>query len=87
MIQLIDALPQSIEIPENLSNYCIHKGSIAVNGVSLTIASIKENLIDIWIIPHTLNHTTFGIIKENDFVNIETDLIAKYVEKFQTYNN
>ena len=77
----------SIEIPEKLSNYCIHKGSIAVNGVSLTIASIKENLIDIWIIPHTLRYTTFGKIKEQDYVNIETDMIAKYIEKFNKTNH
>ena len=73
----------SIEIPQSLSEYCIHKGSITVNGVSLTIASIEENLIDIWIIPHTLSHTTFGSINEDDYVNIETDIIAKYVKKFQ----
>ena len=61
----------------------MHKGSVAINGVSLTIASIEENLIDIWIIPHTLSHTTFDSINENDYVNIETDIIAKYVKKLQ----
>ena len=76
-----------IEVPKDLLKYCIHKGSIAINGTSLTIASIKENLVDIWIIPHTLSHTTFGIIKENDYVNIETDIIAKYVEKIKKTNN
>ena len=59
---------------------------VPVNGVSLTIASIEENLIDIWIIPHTLSHTTFGVIKEDDYVNIETDIIAKYVEKINNTN-
>ncbi len=78
-----DSFIISIEIPQSLSGHCIHKGSITVNGVSLTIASIEENLIDIWIIPHTLSHTTFGAINENDYVNIETDIIAKYVKKFQ----
>ena len=71
-----------VQIPEKLANYCIYKGSITINGTSLTIASIKENLIDIWIIPHTLSRTTFDVIKENDYVNIETDIIAKYIEKF-----
>jgi len=71
-----------VQIPEKLANYCIYKGSITINGISLTIASIKENLIDIWIIPHTLSRTTFDVIKENDYVNIETDIIAKYIEKF-----
>ena len=78
-----DSFIISIEIPQSLSEYCIHKGSITVNGVSLTIASIEENLIDIWIIPHTLSNTTFGSINKNDYVNIETDIIAKYVKKFQ----
>ncbi len=78
-----DSFIISIVIPQSLSEYCIHKGSITVNGVSLTIASIEENLIDIWIIPHTLTHTTFGSINKNDYVNIETDIIAKYVKKFQ----
>jgi len=76
-----------IKIPIELKKYCIHKGSIAINGVSLTIASIKENLIDIWIIPHTLSHTTFGIIKESSYVNVETDVIAKYVEKLNRVND
>ena len=82
-----DSLIVSIELPLKVSNYCIHKGSIAVNGVSLTVASIKESLVDIWIIPHTLNHTTFNKIKKDDFVNIETDIIAKYVEKLYKVNN
>jgi len=82
-----DSFIISIEIPSSLSDYCVHKGSITVNGVSLTIASIEENLIDIWIIPHTLSHTTFGSINENDYVNIETDIIAKYVKKFQGLKN
>ena len=82
-----DSFVISIELPNNLLNYCINKGSIAINGVSLTIASIKENLIDIWIIPHTLSYTTFDVIKENDFVNVETDIFAKYIEKFNQINN
>ena len=82
-----DSFIVRIEIPDKLTNYCIHKGSIAINGTSLTIAKIKENLIDIWIIPHTLSQTTFGIIKESDYVNIETDIISKYVEKLNRTNN
>ena len=76
-----------IKIPDDLIKYCIQKGSIAINGTSLTIAMIKENLIDIWIIPHTLTHTTFGTINENDYVNIETDILAKYIEKLNKVNN
>ncbi len=76
-----------IKIPNDLIKYCIQKGSIAINGTSLTIAMIKENLIDIWIIPHTLTHTTFGTINESDYVNIETDILAKYIEKLNKVNN
>ena len=82
-----DSIVLNIELPKDLAIYCIHKGSIAINGVSLTIASIKENFIDIWIIPHTLSHTTFSIIKEDDIVNIETDVIAKYIKKFNQTNS
>ena len=74
-------------MPDEFAIYCIYKGSIAINGVSLTIAKIEGNIIDIWIIPHTLNHTTFGIIKSQDYVNIETDIIGKYVRKFQKVHN
>ena len=77
-----DSFIISIEIPDSLSEYCIHKGSITVNGVSLTIASIEENLIDIWIIPHTLSHTTFGSINENDYVK-RGEIIAKLPKKIE----
>tara|TARA_B100000902_G_C27200187_1_gene858648 strand:- start:40 stop:633 length:594 start_codon:yes stop_codon:yes gene_type:complete len=76
-----------VKMPHDLIKYCIQKGSIAINGTSLTIATIKENLIDIWIIPHTLRHTTFGVINENDYVNIETDILAKYIEKLNKLND
>ena len=82
-----DSLILKVKVPNELAMYCIHKGSIAINGVSLTIASIEKNHIDIWIIPHTLKCTTFGKINNGDYVNIETDIIAKYIQKFQnTYN-
>lgn len=67
-------------------NYVIREGSIAINGISLTIADITENLIKISIIPHTWDSTTLKYKKENDMVNIEVDLIAKYIEKFVSKN-
>lgn len=73
----------SIELPEKLSKYCIYKGSIALNGVSLTIAKKDKNIIDIWLIPHTLKHTTFTYNKVGDYVNVETDIVGKYIENFQ----
>ena len=73
----------TLELPEKLSKYCIYKGSIALNGVSLTIAKKDKNIIDIWLIPHTLKHTTFNYNKVGEYVNVETDIIGKYIENFQ----
>jgi len=71
-----------IELPSELSKYTIKKGSIGVNGISLTIAEIKDNIITIAVIPHTYENTNLKYLKTGDFVNIETDILAKYVEKF-----
>lgn len=60
--------------------YFIPKGSITVNGVSLTIVNINEKCIDITIIPHTFKHTTFQYLKIGDTCNIEVDLMGKYIE-------
>ncbi len=69
------------EIPEKLTKYIIEKGSIAINGVSLTVNSVKSNTFDINIIPHTAEITTIGALRAGDKVNIEVDVIGKYVEK------
>ncbi|MAJ45378.1 MAG: riboflavin synthase [Candidatus Marinimicrobia bacterium] len=61
--------------------YCIPKGSIALDGISLTIASLRENFIKIAIIPHTLENTNLGIKDTGDSLNIETDIIGKYIER------
>jgi len=71
-----------IQIPEMLQNYTIAKGSIAIEGVSLTIAEKKDSLLKMAIIPHTLFATTFQFKKEGDSVNIEVDFFAKYIEQF-----
>ena len=78
-----DEFVVTLELPEALTKYCIYKGSIALNGVSLTIATIDKNIIDIWLIPHTLKHTTFNYNKVGDYVNVETDIVGKYIENFQ----
>lgn len=70
-----------IEIPKELSKYAAKKGSITVNGISLTIADTDNNIITIAVIPHTFENTNLRILKIGDFVNIETDILAKYVEK------
>ena len=71
-----------IAAPSGLMRYIIKKGSIAVDGVSLTVAKVRKGSFRIWIIPHTLKVTAFNQRKIGDAVNIEADLIGKYVESF-----
>ncbi len=77
-----ESLEMEIEAPKNDSHLLVPKGSIAVDGVSLTIASLKDNLIKIVIIPHTAKMTTLGIKREADTVNLEYDIIGKYIWRF-----
>ena len=60
----------------------IEKASISINGVSLTISNIKQNSFEIWIIQHTLKLTNLSNIKKNDLVNVEIDILSKYIKKF-----
>jgi len=76
-----------IEIDKTLSKYIAKKGSVTVNGISLTIADIVSNEFKIAVIPHTFENTNLKDLKINDFVNIEVDILAKYVEKFLSTNN
>ena len=71
-----------IELPKELSKYVIKKGSITINGISLTVAEANGNTIELAIIPHTYENTNLKYLKPEDIVNIEVDMIAKYVEKF-----
>lgn len=71
----------SIEIPSQVLKYCILKGSIALDGVSMTINRLDEKEITISVIPHTAALTTLGQKKVGDVVNLESDLIGKYVER------
>ncbi len=73
-----------IIIPEELEKYLIKEGSIAINGISLTIADVQDNEISISIIPHTWQNTNLKVKKLNDKVNVEIDILAKYVEKLLT---
>ncbi len=68
-----------IEVPQKLMKLCIEKGSISLDGVSLTIASLKKNLIEVALIPYTLEHTTLGFKGKGSMLNIETDILGKYV--------
>lgn len=69
------------ELSAEFDRYLIDKGSIAVEGISLTVVDPKDGEFDTWIIPHTLRETNLGSKRPGDLVNIEFDLIAKYVEK------
>ena len=71
----------TIEVPDPILRYCIPKGSITVDGVSLTINSVLEHGVSVAIIPHTAKVTTLGIKQPGDAVNLESDLIGKYVER------
>jgi len=70
-----------ISLPAELARYAAFKGSIAVNGVSLTIAEITGSSFTVWIIPHTLEATNLGDLQDGDTVNLEFDVLAKYVER------
>lgn len=76
-----------IEVEKSLSKYIVKKGSVTINGISLTIADIVSNEFSIAVIPHTFENTNLKDLKINGFVNIEVDILAKYVEKFLLTNN
>jgi len=73
-----------IEVPSTLSRYVILKGSLAIEGISLTIAKIEANKVTVAIIPHTVEMTNLKSLKSGDPVNLEVDMIAKYVEKMMS---
>lgn len=85
-VESIEKRGKSIEIwfslPEELSRYVVEKGSIAVDGVSLTINAVTGNRFSVNIIPYTQDATIFAELRSGDLVNIECDIIGKYVEKF-----
>ena len=82
-----DGATLSVGIDPGFIRYCISKGSIALDGVSLTIASMSENIIKIALIPHTLEMTTLGLKDVGDSLNIETDIIGKYIERLMSFED
>lgn len=77
----------NMEFEVSDSKYIVYKGSITVNGVSLTVSKLKENIFSIAVIPHTLENTNLKDLKIGDNVNIETDILGRYVEKFLSSQN
>ncbi len=71
----------TIKIPTDTTRYIVNKGSITINGVSLTVVNVQKNLFTVAIIPYTQTHTMLGNLKVKDRVNIETDILAKHLEK------
>ena len=71
----------TITVPEQFVKYIVYKGSIAINGISLTINKVIENDIELCIIPVTISKTNMSLLKEGDSVNIEFDILAKYTEQ------
>lgn len=71
-----------IDIPEDLEKYVVFKGSISIEGISLTVANLEGLRLTIAIIPHTIKMTNLNSLKPGDPVNIETDIVAKYLEKW-----
>ena len=74
-----------VRAPHALSKYIAQKGSLCVNGISLTVNAIKQDEVSINLIPHTMQHTIMQYAKPGDAVNLEIDLIARYVERMQAW--
>jgi riboflavin synthase len=73
-----------IELPPEIEKYTVYKGSISIEGISLTVAKLEDRTCTIAIIPHTVEMTNLNSLQPGDPVNLEADLIAKYVEKMMT---
>lgn len=78
-----DSIRLTISLPGALSRYVARKGSVTVDGVSLTVNGAGDSDFDVNIIPHTATHTTLGALAEGDEVNLEIDVLARYVERMQ----
>ena len=70
-----------VELPAEFAHYVACKGSIAVNGISLTVAEILPKSFVVWVIPYTKRHTNLGLAQAGDLMNLEFDILAKYVER------
>ncbi len=77
-----DSQRWAFSVSPDIARYLILKGSIAINGVSLTVASLEDDIFSVALIPKTIELTTFQYLREGDAVNIETDMIGKYVYRF-----
>ena len=74
-----NAIYLRIQVPEHIEPYLVHRGSVALDGTSLTIFSIESNVITVSLIPHTAHETILGRKKVGDLINVEADMLAKYI--------
>lgn len=74
-------LRMEVALPGKFAQYAVEKGSIALDGISLTMAKVGPNSFEVWIIPHTRSHTNLAAARPGALVNLEFDLLAKYVER------
>ncbi len=81
IVPRLQAKVMRIQTPPELMPYIVPKGSIAVDGVSLTVVEVGADWFTVWLVPYTLAHTTLGIRKVGDVVNLEVDILAKYVRQ------
>jgi riboflavin synthase len=81
LVRSFDGERLVVDTPPELLRYCVEKGSIAIDGVSLTIAALHAGALEVALVPHTLEVTTFGSLNPGDGVNLEVDVLAKYVER------
>ena len=75
-----------VAVPEEFANYVVYKGSVTIDGISLTIAEAHKDSLAVWLIPHTLEVTNLSECKAGKLVDLEFDILAKYVEKIATGN-
>jgi len=71
----------NVSLPEEFSKFVVDKGSVALDGTSLTVAAVSKDNFTVYLIPHTFKNTALGIKKKGDFINVETDIIGKYAAK------
>ncbi len=80
-----NAMIYTVKVDESLQKYLVSKGSVAVDGISLTVARVEPSGFSVWIIPHTLEVTILGFKKVGSKVNIECDILGKYIERLLAY--
>lgn len=82
-----NAIWYTISVKSQLMKYIVEKGSIAIDGISLTVVEVENQKFKVSIIPHTQKETNLGLKNKNDMVNIECDIIGKYIEKLMLFKS